>query len=309
MKTYQFIVDPGQKSIRLDQFLAHQIDKLSRTQAQGLINHAKILLNGNRHTKASYKVQPGDAITVEVPYRVEVTIEPEDIALDIIFENDDVLIINKPAGMVVHPASGNWGGTLANAVMYHVKGMTDEEGSLRPGIVHRLDKHTSGVMIVTKSDQAKREVQKQFLARQVHKTYMALCAGEISPIEGTIDSPIGRDPKDRKNMAVVSSGRTAQTRYKVTACYRDKAGGRYSLVEASPITGRTHQIRVHLAAIGHPIVGDTQYGGEATLLKRQFLHALRLEVRLPGEKQSRVFEAPLAEDLTVCLTQLQLVNS
>jgi len=308
MKIYQFTVDPGQKSVRLDQFLAHQIDKLSRTQAQGLIDHARIALNGNPQTKASYKVQPGDEITVEIPYRVEVEIEPEDIALDILFENDDVLVINKPAGLVVHPASGNWGGTLANAVMYHVRGMTDEEGSLRPGIVHRLDKDTSGVMIVTKSGQAKREVQKQFLNREVHKTYIALCVGEVSPSEGIIDSPIGRDPKERKKMTVISSGRRAQTKYKIIQHYRDKSGNFLSLVEAAPITGRTHQIRVHLAAIGHPIVGDALYGGANSDLNRQFLHAQRLEVRLPGESNAKIFEAPLAKDLANLLGKLRLVK-
>jgi 23S rRNA pseudouridine1911/1915/1917 synthase len=305
LKNFTLQVDPGQKAVRLDQFLSQKIEHLSRTQAQGLIDHGMVTLNGTVYQKASYKVQGGDALEVSIPYREEVKIEAEDIPLDVIFENDDVVVINKPAGLVVHPAFGNWTGTLANAVLHHVKDMEDEDGDLRPGIVHRLDKDTSGVMVVTKSDRAKAFVQQQFQDRKVHKTYVALCHGRIDPPEGVIDSPIGRDPRDRKRMAVSSAGRAAQTGYVVRSYYRDEIGRTYTLVEATPVTGRTHQIRVHLAAVGHPIVGDTLYGGDDALIGRQFLHAAKLAVTLPGERNVRQFEAPLAADLVAVIASLQ----
>ncbi len=252
----------------------------------------------------------GDAIDVIVPPPQDYDVEPEDIPLDVLYEDGDLLVINKPAGMVVHPAAGNWHGTLVNAVLFHSPDLEGVGGMRRPGIVHRLDKDTSGVIVVAKNDAAHRNLQAQFKSREVEKEYLALVYGGMSPERGEINAAIGRDPRDRKRMGVVAAGqgRPATTRYETLAAYRmPSTGERLSLLACRPLTGRTHQIRVHLAHVNHPIVCDEVYGRRRKLpftCTRQFLHAHRLRFRLPGSGAIVQISAPLPPDLQAILDRI-----
>jgi 23S rRNA pseudouridine1911/1915/1917 synthase len=293
---------------RLDKWLVSQLPGRSRSEIQRWIE-AGLVAAGSKPLKASYQVAAGAEITVMVPALVDVAIEPEPIPLDILYQDADLLVINKPAGMVVHPAAGNRHGTLVNAVLYHCPDLEGVGGANRPGIVHRLDKDTSGVILVAKNDAAHRALQAQFQARLVRKTYWALVYGLLSPAQGEIVAPIGRDPRDRKRMAVTQSGsRPAATRYETLASYRLPATGeRLSWLACHPLTGRTHQLRVHLAYVKHPIVGDEVYGTRrktAIRCPRQFLHAERISFRLPSTGEEVEFSAPLAEDLHSVLEML-----
>jgi 23S rRNA pseudouridine1911/1915/1917 synthase len=237
---------------------------------------------------------------VRLPPPAPASHQPENIPLDIVFENNDLLVVNKPAGMVVHPAAGHISGTLVNAVLGHdpeLEGVGDEQ---RPGIVHRLDKDTSGLIIVARNRTAHNRLAAQFKSRDVSKAYLALVKGHISPEKGVIDAPIGRDPKKRQRMAVTGAGRPARTEYSVIR----QIGG-YTLLEARPKTGRTHQIRVHLASIGHPIVGDATYGAKSPLVERQFLHAYRLGFKLPSDGRYIELESPLPLDLQQALDKIE----
>ncbi len=301
----------GQAGERLDKWLAGQLPERSRAEVQRWIE-AGLVTRAGRPLRASTRVAPGDTITFEVPPVEDIDVEPEPIPLDVLYEDGDLLVIDKPAGMVVHPAAGNWHGTLVNAVLYHCPDLAGVGGARRPGIVHRLDKDTSGVIVVAKNDAAQRTLQAQFKARQVHKTYLALVFGQIVPPQGEIDAAIGRDVRDRKRMAVVplSQGRRAVTRYETLEVLRSGiTGERLALLACRPLTGRTHQIRVHLAHVRHPIVGDEIYGGRRRLpvaCPRQFLHAQRLAFRLPGTEQEVEFSAPLPPDLQAVLDRLRL---
>lgn len=288
--------------VRVDKYVAEAVPELSRAAVQRLIGEGRIRVNG-AVVKPSYRLEPGDSIAVEVPPPVEVSIAPEPIPLDVVYEDADILVVNKPAGMVVHPAFGHTGGTLVNAVLAHCPDLAGVGGELRPGIVHRLDKDTSGLIVVAKGDAALRDLQAQFKGREVQKVYLALVEGYVSPPTGLIDAPIGRDPRARKKMAVVPrGGREAQTEYRVLETY-----DAHTLVEAHPLTGRTHQIRIHMAFIGHPIVGDPVYGfrKQRTKAPRLFLHAARLGFRLPGTGEWREFQAPLPDDLVGVLARLR----
>lgn len=293
---------------RLDKWLAGQLPERSRSEIQRWIE-AGLVLASSKPLKASHKIAAGAEITVIVPAPDDVAIEPEPIPLDILYQDADLLVINKPAGMVVHPAAGNWHGTLVNAVLYHCPDLAGVGGAHRPGIVHRLDKDTSGVILVAKNDAAHRVLQAQFQARTVQKTYWALVYGLLSPAQGEIVAPIGRDPRDRKRMAVVQSGgRPAATRYETLDSYRLPATGeRLSLLACHPLTGRTHQIRVHLAYVKHPIVGDEVYCTRrktAVRCPRMFLHAERICFQLPSTGAEVEFSAPLAGDLQAVLDKL-----
>jgi 23S rRNA pseudouridine1911/1915/1917 synthase len=259
---------------RLDKFVSEKCPELSRTHAQGLIDDGNVLVNG-QIAKPSLKLVPGDIVDVKIPPPIPSTLAPENIPLNILYEDNDLLVVDKPAGLTVHPAPGHYTHTLVNAVLAHVPELEIEETN-RPGIVHRLDKDTSGLIIIAKNDVAHMKLADQFKSRTVIKTYQALVQGHLSPEEGIIDANIGRDPRDRKRMAITSHGREAQTEYKVIK-YLDN----YTLLEVKPKTGRTHQIRVHLAAIGFPIVGDATYGAKSDYLSRQFLHAYKLVFKLP----------------------------
>lgn len=295
---------------RLDRYVSDHLPDLSRAAAQRLIDDAQILVDGVAR-KASYRVQAGESITVRVPPPESATPCAEAIPLDILYEDDDLLVVNKPAGMVVHPAAGHTNGTLVNAVLAHCPHLS-VGGVERPGIVHRLDSDTSGIIVVAKNDAAMRDLQAQFKSRRVRKTYLALVEGHVKPPRGKIDAPIGRDPKHRQKMAVVTRGKTraSVTIYRALATLGD-----YTLVEAEPQSGRTHQIRVHLAFLGFPVVADAIYGKRTRLknagqanalgLTRQFLHAWKIEFTLPRDGRAVGFVAPLPEDLRAVLQLLK----
>jgi len=254
MRTLELTADRGGE--RLDTFIARRCPELSRSHARRLIDEGLVSVNG-RKVKPSERVAAGLSVSVTIPPPETITLVPEAIPLTIIYQDGDIIVLDKPAGLTVHPAPGHPSGTLVNALLAACPDLRGIAGTLRPGIVHRLDKDTSGLMVVAKNDRAQRALQRQLKDRDVRKTYLALVRGVPAPREGTIAAPIGRHPKNRKKMAVVADGREATTRYRVR---EEIAGGQYSLLEVEPVTGRTHQIRVHLAAVGHPVVGDATYG-------------------------------------------------
>lgn len=296
-QTVQWIVAEGGE--RLDKYLAQALPAYSRSALQKLIADRAIRVNG-APAKPAQRVEAGDVIVGFLPTLEAEELRPEQIPLDIVYEDADLLVINKPAGMVVHPAAGHEHGTLVNAVLAHVPELA-QVGGERPGIVHRLDRDTSGLIIVAKSAKALADLQNQFRQRRVEKVYLALLEGALQPPQGVVEAPIGRDPRHRQRMAVVTEGRPARTHYRVQEYL-----GSYTLVEARPETGRTHQIRVHLAAIGHPVVGDPIYGRRrhGLPLTRQFLHAWRLTFVLPSSGMRRTFATPLPADLQRVLQQL-----
>jgi len=289
---------------RLDKLIATELADLSRTQVQRLIDEGWVKLNDQVVTKAGQRLEAPAHIEVRIPPSAPSSYLPEKIPLDILFENDDLLVINKPAGMVVHPSAGHFQGTLVNAILGHdpdLEGVGDEQ---RPGIVHRLDKDTSGLIVVAKNDAAHAELQRQFKVREVEKLYLALLDGHPPTDTGRIEAAIGRDVKQRKQMAVVPEqrGRSAVTEYRVLEKFPA-----HTLVEARLLTGRTHQIRLHFAYLKCPVVGDTVYGRRRPSLpiERQFLHATRLTVCLPGSGEKKTFSAPLPEDLAGVLKALR----
>jgi len=285
---------PGE---RLDRYLAEQC-QISRSYAQKLINEGQVEVNG-RAAKASQKLNAGDKVVANIPPPTPVSLAPEAIPLKVIYEDSDLIVIDKPAGLVVHPAAGHRSGTLVNAILARCPDLATINGTIRPGIVHRLDRDTSGLMMVAKNEATHARLSHQIKQRLIKKGYIALVSGQLSPEHGIIDAPIGRHPKDRKRMAVVSGGREARTEYKVIKYFAD-----YTLVEAMPETGRTHQIRVHFAAIGHPVFGDPVYGKRSSLLGRQFLHAHRLGFKLPSSGKFVEFKSELPPDLEEVLKQL-----
>src|SRR5215217_6879170 len=287
-------------STRLDRYVADQLPDLSRATVQGLIESGRVRVDGQQR-KPKFRMTPGEVVSVEIPPPQIDEILPEPIPLSIVYEDADVIVVDKPAGMVVHPAPGHPRGTLANALLAHVPGIS-VGGSQRPGIVHRLDKDTSGLIVAAKTDRGRTTLVSQWEDRTVEKTYLALVAGSLEDEEATIEAPIGRDPKNRQRMAVVRSGRPAVTHFHVVERFPNS-----TLLEVSIETGRTHQIRVHLAFIGHAIVGDQFYGRARPTdphLERQFLHASALAFRLPDGGELRV-EAPLPRDLQAVLEELR----
>jgi len=297
MDTIEIIAAEGGE--RIDRYLAQQRPDLSRAQVQRLIAGGQATINGRAVRASSQRVQAGDVIRLDVPPPAPPAAQAEDIPLAIVYEDDDVLVIDKPAGLVVHPAPGHADGTLVNAVLAHAPEAGDAGGDeVRPGIVHRLDKDTSGLLVVAKNEHALRFLSSQFKERTAEKTYIALLHGHLSPARGEIDAPIGRDPRYRQRMAIVAAGRAARTGYRVL-----RYAGDYTLVEAMLYTGRTHQIRVHFAGIGFPVAGDPVYGPRRSLpgLERQFLHAARLRLRLPSGGEPREFSSALPAELAAAL--------
>jgi 23S rRNA pseudouridine1911/1915/1917 synthase len=291
-------------SLRLDKFLVKNLPELSRSRLQDLIRDGFVSVDGIMAHKGGQDISAGQVVEIRIPPPEPTDLVGEEIPLDIIFENKDVLVINKPAGLVVHPAAGHYQGTLVHGILGYDPDLEGVGGEQRPGIVHRLDKDTSGLIIIAKNDQAHIWLQEQFRLRQVVKKYWALVDGHPPTPQGRIEAPIGRDPSHRQRMAIVplSRGREAATEYRSLERYAHQ-----ELIEAHPITGRTHQIRVHMAFIHCPVVGDTLYGHiHPTLpLKRFFLHAIRLTITLPGEAQTHTFEAPLPPELSIILDQLR----
>jgi len=292
-KSYSLIAD--ERDVRLDKYACAKHPELSRTQVQRLITGGYITVNG-QPAKPGLRLNLGDKIKLTIPPTPPQELKPEAIPLKIIYEDDDLLVVDKPAGLTVHPAPGHPAHTLVNAILAHFPHLADIGDSLRPGVVHRLDKDTSGVMLVAKNSAAQADLARQFKTHSVTKAYMALVKGKLTPENGIIEADIGRDPCNRKRMAVVAAGREARTEYQVVRYI-----GGYTLLEVMPETGRTHQIRVHLAAIGFPVVGDKVYGVKSPYLSRQFLHASRLGFSLPSSGEYVEFESGLPPDLEKAL--------
>jgi len=306
-----FSVSEEQAGHRLDAFLAAQIEGWSRARLHRLIEDADVLVNG-RVAKPAYKLHANDQIEVELTPSPSSAFAPEDIPINVIHEDDDLIVVNKPAGMVVHPAAGAESGTLANALTFHFQQLSIAGGPARPGIVHRLDRDTSGLLVVAKTETAHEDLANQFRAREVFKSYVALVHGHVAGDDGQIDQPIARDPHHRTRMAVVAGGRPSLSLYRVRRRF-----DRFTLLDVELKTGRTHQIRVHLAWLNYPVVGDGVYGGgrdnqiadsqiraQIAKLSRQFLHAEKLGFRHPGTGEQRLFTAPLAPELAGVLDLL-----
>lgn len=304
-REYRLEVPQQAEGKRLDQFLVSQPVHLSRSQVQHLIENGLVFVNAKTR-RSSYRVHTGDIIEMLVPALEEATPIPEEIPLDIIYEDEDLLVVNKPQGMVVHPAAGHKKGTLVNALLNHCAQLSRCGGYLRPGIVHRLDKDTSGLLLVCKTDLAHRQLSHQLKERQVKRRYLALVLGQVKEDKGVIDAPLGRDPRDRKKIAVLPPGtpgaKEAVTRYHV----RERFGG-YTLLDVELETGRTHQIRVHLAYAGYPVAGDTIYGQRSNPLHLpgQALHAHQITIQHPRTAESQTFEAPLPQAFAEVLHNLR----
>jgi 23S rRNA pseudouridine1911/1915/1917 synthase len=289
---------------RLDKFLVGQLQEFSRSRIQALIAEGLVEVDGRPAKKAGQAVESGSRVTVRIPPPAPTDLVAEDIPLDILFENDELLVVNKPAGMVVHPAAGHSSGTLVNAMLGYDPEIEGVGGEERPGVVHRLDKETSGLILLAKNERAHRWLQDQFRMRKVEKTYLALVDGKPPTTAGRVETFIGRDPSHRKQMANVpeSRGREAISEYQTVESFRN-----HTLLEFHPFTGRTHQIRLHCAFLGCPITGDRVYGRKKPSLEidRHFLHAQRLKIVLPGEREAKVFEAPLPAELESLLASLR----
>lgn len=296
-------VKQEQLFFRLDKFLTEELTGVSRSQLQSWVKDGHVMVNGSP-SKVNYKVKLEDQITVSIPEVVELEITPEDIPLDIYYEDADVIMINKPKGMVVHPAAGHFSGTLVNALMYHCKdSLSGINGVARPGIVHRIDKDTSGLLMVAKNNEAHKNLVEQLQSKTVTRKYIALVHGEIPHEKGTIDAPIGRDPQDRQKMTVIDeNAREAVTHFNVL-----ERLGEYTLIECILETGRTHQIRVHMKYIGFPLVGDPKYGQRKTLdIGGQALHAAVLGFKHPRTNEYIERTAPLPESYQNLLEKLRV---
>jgi len=310
-ETLTFNIDETSVDSRLDSYLASQIPTWSRARLQQLIETEDVVVNG-RSAKPSYRLRKGDEIEVELTAPQVESFTPENIPIDVVYEDDTLMVVNKPAGLVVHPAAGIHSGTLANALAFHFQNLPASEGSIRPGIVHRLDRDTSGLLVIAKTEKVLENLSDQFRDRTVFKSYVALVHGRVDNAAGRIEQPLARDPSNRTRMAVVRGGRTAITLYKVRKHY-----DRFTLLDVELKTGRTHQIRVHLAWLHHPVVGDETYGGgrdnniqDARLrsivrkLGRHFLHSQRLAITHPTTGERLEFEAPLPAELSDLLRQI-----
>ncbi|MEO8383279.1 MAG: RluA family pseudouridine synthase [Acidobacteriota bacterium] len=307
------IVGDPQHGLRLDRALGELFSDYSRNFLANLVTGGRVRLDGRPAAKPSQRVETGQRLAIEVPDATPSALPSQDIAIAILHEDSDVVVLDKPAGLVVHPAAGHPDQTLVNALLFHVKDLSGIGGEIRPGIVHRLDKDTSGVMVIAKNDEAHRKLKAAWNTDRVRKEYLALVYGTPTLLEGTVNAPIGRDPRDRKRMAVVPDGRAAITDYKVVEQLRFA-----SLVRCSLRTGRTHQIRVHMKSLGHPIVGDPLYSGPQwkgipekriqkmlSSLQRQMLHATRITFEHPRSGEKVSFEAPLPDDFADVVAALR----
>lgn len=304
----EIIVQEEYREKRIDVFLAAQISDKSRSFFQKLIEEGNVLVNGSACPSKKYKVCAGDVIKIQIPIAEELDIFPEDIPLDIVYEDDDVMVINKPAGMVVHPAAGNYTGTLVNAIMHHCGDrLSSINGVIRPGIVHRIDKDTSGLLMVAKNDAAHNSLAQQLAEHSITRKYVAIVWDNLKENDGVVDAPIGRHPKDRKKQSVMydDTGKRAVTHWRVLERF-----GSFTLVECQLETGRTHQIRVHMAYIKHPLLGDSVYGPakSAAGAKRQMLHAKTLGFVHPSTGKYIEFDSQLPEDFSEVLNKLRKQN-
>lgn len=291
------------KNMRLDKFLAKELDDVSRTQIQDIIKMGNVLVNKNV-AKASLLLTENDEIEITIPDPVQIDIIPEDIPLDIYYEDSDLIVVNKPSGMVVHPAIGNYTNTLVNALMFHCKDLSGINGVIRAGIVHRIDKETSGLLVSCKNDFTHRALSEQFFHKTVKRKYYAIVYGVIDHNFGKIDAPIGRDLQNRQKMGIVDGGKKAVTNFKVLERFKD-----FTLIECELETGRTHQIRVHMAYIGHPVVGDPLYGPRKVIGDHgQYLHAKTLGFIHPRTNEFLEFESPLPDFYEKYLQELRDTN-
>lgn len=298
----KFVVEIEQVGKRLDLFVISVIKDLSRMNAKRLIEDGNVQVN-SKNSKVSYKVQNGDIIEIHIPEAKQLDLKAQEIPIEVVYEDSDIIVVNKPKGLVVHPANGNWDGTLVNAIMAICKdSLSGIGGEVRPGIVHRLDKDTSGLLIIAKNDKAHINMSNEIKNRKVKKVYIALVRGIVAENEATINMPIGRSNKDRKKMAVVKNGKEAITHFKVI-----KRFDKYTLLEVKIDTGRTHQIRVHLSEIGHPVVGDEIYsnGKNEFGVHGQLLHAKRLDFKHPITGKDMHLEAELPEEFKNVLKKLE----
>ena len=295
-RVHSFIAD--ERDVRLDKYVCQKLGELSRTRVQKLIAEGYITVN-DQVAKPGLRLNIGDRLRVIIPPTPPSTLTPEAIPLTIIYEDDDLLVVDKPAGLPVHPVPGHPSHTLVNALLSHFPHLAEISDSLRPGIVHRLDRDTSGVMLVAKNSLAQADLAEQFKTHSVTKAYLVLVKGRLTPENGVIEAAIGRDPRNRKRMAVVVGGREARTEYRVVRYIGD-----HTLLEVMPETGRTHQIRVHLSAIGYPVVGDKVYGVKSPHLSRQFIHASRLSFKLPSSGEYVEFKSELPPDLAQALEDI-----
>ena len=279
-------------SVRIDQYLANELSDLSRSYIQKLIGEGHVSINGVVNTSKKILVKADDEIAIEIPDPTLLNIIPENISLEIVYEDDDVIIVNKPQGMVVHPAPGNYSGTLVNALMYRAESLSSINGVIRPGIVHRIDKDTSGLLMVAKNDKAHECLAHQLKEKSTLREYYAIVNGVVKDDFGTVDAPLGRHPQDRKKMAIIKDGRHAVTHYEVLERYHH-----HTLVKLTLETGRTHQIRVHMAFIGYPILGDPVYGVKNERVKHdgQALHAKKIGFIHPETQEMMVFDSELPE--------------
>lgn len=301
MEVSVFVAAAEDKGSRLDVFLADKLPDISRSRIKGCIEMGMVRVRGEQVAKGGYALKEGDLVEIAVADAVELSVEPENLPLNIVYQDADFAVINKVQGMVTHPAAGSPNGTLVNAVLYHIKDLSGINGVLRPGIVHRLDKDTSGLILIAKNDCAHISLTSQIAEKTAKRYYIALVDGNIKEDSGVIDEPVDRNPKDRKKMAVVKGGRPAKTAYKVIERF-----GKYTLVGFELFTGRTHQIRVHCAYMKHPVTGDPLYGGSNAFgLKGQLLHAARLVVNHPATGERMEFTAPLPDYFREVLEKLR----
>lgn len=293
------IVKVVENNIRIDKYLSNNTD-LSRTLISKMIDNGYILVN-DKPTKNNYKVKENDIIKIDESFKEETNIEPEEMKLNIVYEDNDIIIVNKPSGMVVHPGNGNYSGTLVNGLMYYTNSLSDINGEVRPGIVHRIDKDTSGLIIIAKNNKTHEILSDYFKNKTITRTYIALVKGEINTNSGTIDAPIGRSDKDRKKMSVTSkNSKNAITHFTVLKRYKG-----YTLIKCKLDTGRTHQIRVHMNYIGHPVYNDPVYTNDKCSDFGQFLHSYSMEFIHPITKEKMYFECPLPEYFTEFLKCLE----
>lgn len=296
-KKYTFKVEAG--GARLDKYVSEVCSDLTRSQAERLIEQGNVTVNG-KPAKRGLKLAVGDTIAVTIPAPLPSELSPEEIPLKIVYEDNDLMVIDKPSGLTIYPAPGHPAHTLINAILAHYPALAEMGGSPRPGIVHRLDKDTSGLIIVAKNVKAQLTLAEQFSRHTVLKKYIALVKGHLTPERGIIEAPIGRNPRNRQEMAIVSGGREAKTEYRVLKYYKD-----YTLLEVKIYTGRTHQIRVHLRAIGFPVAGDTTYGVKVPFVNRQFLHACKLGFQLPSNGEWVEFSSLMPPDLENALKEIE----
>ncbi len=306
MKDYKLIEElfptSEDKGKRLDAFIDENYEELTRSYIQKLIDEGDIIIEGKKKVKSGNKIKGSEKIVVKIPEDQVLDVKAEDIPIDIVYEDEDMVIINKGPNMIVHPAPGIYEGTLVNAVMYHIKDLSNINGVIRPGIVHRLDKDTSGLIVIAKNNESHLKLAEMFKEKTINKTYICICKGNFKDNSGRIENLIGRNPKDRKQMAVVEkNGKKAISNYEVL----DQVDG-FSLVRVGIETGRTHQIRVHMKSLGHPIVGDEVYGKPSKFAKRQMLHAYRLEFIHPTKRDERIVIGKIPEDFVGVAKRLKL---